>query len=46
MMHDLHNYRLEDDPSLDLGDITSVNMNIIEGGVQPNVIPSVLSASK
>ncbi|XP_065889540.1 aminoacylase-1-like [Dysidea avara] len=32
--------RLEADPSLTLGDVTTININQIQGGVQPNVIPS------
>jgi len=31
--------RLESDPNLTLGDVTTVNLNIMKGGVQTNVIP-------
>lgn len=31
--------RLEADPTLMLGDVTSVNLTIMEGGVQTNVVP-------
>jgi len=31
--------RLESDPSLTLGDVTTVNLNIMKGGVQTNVVP-------
>lgn len=31
--------RLESDPNLTLGDVTTVNLNIMNGGVQTNVIP-------
>jgi aminoacylase len=31
--------RLDDNPELNLGDVTTVNVTIIKGGVQANVIP-------
>jgi len=31
--------RLESDPNLTLGDVTTVNLNIMSGGVQTNVVP-------
>ena len=31
--------RLAADPSLSLGDVTTVNLTIMEGGVQTNVVP-------
>jgi len=31
--------RLESDPTLTLGDVTTVNLNIMKGGVQANVVP-------
>ncbi|XP_017486448.1 PREDICTED: aminoacylase-1-like isoform X1 [Rhagoletis zephyria] len=34
--------RLENDPSLRLGDVTTVNLTVIKGGVQSNVVPSTL----
>ena len=43
---DVQKKKLDDSPSLKLGEVTSLNMNIIEGGVLPNVVPSHLSASK
>ena len=36
--------RLEADPQLSLGDVTTVNLTKIEGGVQVNVVPSELAA--
>ncbi|XP_033221955.1 aminoacylase-1-like [Belonocnema kinseyi] len=33
------------DPSLKIGDVTSVNLTIVEGGVQRNVIPKELNAN-
>lgn len=37
--------RLKNDASIKLGDVTSINMTMLSGGVQPNVVPSELSAS-
>lgn len=37
--------RLESNPSFTLGDVTTLNINIIEGGVQYNVVPCDMSAS-
>lgn len=31
--------RLENDPSLSIGDVTTVNLTTIKGGVQSNVVP-------
>ena len=31
--------RLESNPSFTLGDVTTVNLTIMEGGVQTNVVP-------
>jgi aminoacylase len=31
--------RLESNPSFTLGDVTTVNLTIMEGGVQANVVP-------
>ena len=36
--------KLEADPSLKLGDVTSLNLTLVEGGVQFNVVPSEMSA--
>jgi aminoacylase len=36
--------KLESDPKLSLGDVTTVNMTIISGGVQVNVVPAELRA--
>jgi len=35
--------RLESTPGLCLGDVTSVNMTMLSGGLQPNVVPPELS---
>ncbi|KAF2893961.1 hypothetical protein ILUMI_12211 [Ignelater luminosus] len=32
--------KLDDDPSLNTGDVSTINLTVIEGGVQNNVIPS------
>ncbi|KAF2893962.1 hypothetical protein ILUMI_12212 [Ignelater luminosus] len=32
--------KLDDDPSLNPGDVTTINLTVIKGGVQNNVIPS------
>lgn len=32
--------KLKNDPRLMLGDVTTVNLTKINGGIQPNVIPS------
>ncbi|KAM4651660.1 aminoacylase-1-like isoform 2-T7 [Discoglossus pictus] len=37
--------RLQSDPSLTLGDVTTVNMTRVSGGVSCNVIPSEMSAT-
>jgi len=34
--------RLEEDPTIDIGDVTTVNLTQIEGGVQNNVVPASL----
>ena len=31
--------KLDSDPSLTLGDVTTVNLTIMEGGIQTNVVP-------
>ena len=37
--------RLQSDPSAKLGDVTSLNLTLVKGGVQFNVVPSEMSAS-
>lgn len=37
--------RLKSDSSLTLGDVTSLNMTMLEGGVSFNVVPSEMAAS-
>jgi len=37
--------KLKGDSSLDLGDVTTVNCNMIRGGVQINVVPDEMAAS-
>ena len=37
-------FRLKSNPNLTLGDVTTTNMTIVEGGVQANVIPAELHA--
>ncbi|XP_053577097.1 aminoacylase-1 isoform X2 [Bombina bombina] len=37
--------RLQSDPSLTLGDVTTVNMTRVSGGVSCNVVPSEMSAT-
>lgn len=37
--------KLQSDPSLKLGDVTSVNLTMVKGGVQYNVVPCEMSAS-
>jgi len=32
--------KLESDPNLSLGDVTTVNLNLLQGGVQVNVVPA------
>ena len=34
--------RLEDNPSLSLGDVNTVNLTMMDGGVQANVVPDKL----
>ncbi|KAL4709645.1 hypothetical protein ACJJTC_007376 [Scirpophaga incertulas] len=36
---------LEQDPSLTIGDVTSVNLTMLKGGIQNNVVPEKLSVS-
>lgn len=36
--------KLAENPSLDVGDVTSLNLTQISGGVQSNVVPPVLEA--
>lgn len=35
--------KLEDNPDLTIGDVTTVNLTMIKGGVQSNVVPSAMS---
>jgi len=37
-------FRLDSNPELRLGDVTTVNWTVSEGGVQPNVVPSEMSS--
>ncbi|XP_038213797.1 aminoacylase-1-like [Zerene cesonia] len=37
--------KLEDNPQLTIGDVTTVNLTMLEGGIQNNVVPEKLSAS-
>lgn len=37
--------RLKSNPELTLGDVTTLNINMLKGGVQYNVVPSSMSAS-
>lgn len=37
--------KLDQNPALDLGDVTSVNLTILSGGQQENVIPPEMSAT-
>lgn len=37
--------KLNSDPKLKLGDVTSVNVNVVKGGVQHNVVPSEFTIS-
>ncbi|XP_061378621.1 aminoacylase-1-like isoform X1 [Danaus plexippus] len=37
--------KLENDPELTIGDVTSVNLTVISGGIQNNVIPEKFTAS-
>ncbi|KAL0880388.1 hypothetical protein ABMA27_002825 [Loxostege sticticalis] len=37
--------KLEDDPNLTIGDVTSVNLTKLNGGIQENVVPETLSVS-
>ncbi|CAG0880961.1 unnamed protein product [Cyprideis torosa] len=37
--------KLESDPELTVGYVTSVNMNILEGGLEVNVVPSKMSVT-
>lgn len=36
---------LKNDPSMDLGDVTTVNLNMVRGGVQVNVVPDEMTAT-
>ncbi|KPI95869.1 Aminoacylase-1 [Papilio xuthus] len=36
--------RLESDPSLTIGDVTSINLTMISGGIQDNIIPEKMTA--
>lgn len=37
--------RLEADPALSIGDVTTVNLTMIQGGVQMNVVPPLMNVS-
>lgn len=37
--------RLEADPALSIGDVTTINLTMIEGGVQMNVVPPLMNVS-
>jgi aminoacylase len=43
-MRDKEEKRLKSDSKLSIGDVTTVNLTVIEGGVQPNVIPPEFKA--
>ena len=43
-LHTKVNCRLKSNPKLTLGDVTTTNMNKIEGGVQINVVPAEMHA--
>ena len=51
LLNKIYDYRssqekiLEDDPTLLLGDVTSINATIIKGGTQENVIPPLYEVS-
>jgi len=36
--------RLKDNPELQIGDVTTINLTSVDGGVQSNVVPPVLTA--
>ncbi|EDV49624.1 uncharacterized protein Dere_GG17282 [Drosophila erecta] len=36
--------RLKDNPELQIGDVTTINLTIVSGGVQSNVVPPLLTA--
>lgn len=36
--------KLENNPELNIGNVTSINLTILKGGVQSNVIPPLLTA--
>lgn len=36
--------KLENNPEFTIGDVTTVNLTILKGGVQSNVVPPVLTA--
>lgn len=36
--------KLKNNPKLSVGDVTTVNLTIISGGLQSNVVPSTLTA--
>lgn len=37
--------KLETNPNLTIGDVTTVNLTILEGGVQTNVVPNLMKIS-
>ncbi|XP_021957852.1 aminoacylase-1 isoform X1 [Folsomia candida] len=42
-LREVEKARLKSNPNFDLGDVTSVNMTMLSGGLQPNVVPPELS---
>lgn len=36
--------KLKNNPELSIGDVTTVNLTIIKGGLQSNIVPSTLTA--
>ncbi|XP_059144894.1 aminoacylase-1-like [Physella acuta] len=44
-LRDEQEKKFKEDPSKGLGAFTTVNMTMLEGGVQPNVVPAELSAT-
>lgn len=41
-LRDREAQRLKNDPKMTQGDITSINLTMIEGGLQSNVVPNVM----
>lgn len=44
-MRDANEKKFESNPEAGMGSVVSVNMTMLEGGVQPNVVPANLSAT-